>query len=159
MDGWLKIGSHGGLQWSTDECLGSITAENCMPIWMTFTVQRNLYAPMNETLSTAVDMACITSSTWCIYGFYVLSNSVNFPIHHQLICLCNWQGMLLFWEVWTERFKYLLEWNDTVWKPWVEYFIYVFSCKNVGSCEAIFSWRQFCLTTLLVKLLSPHCRL
>jgi hypothetical protein len=50
---------------------------------------------------TAVDIAYVTYgeeictlSTWCIYGFHMISNSVNLPRQHQLICLCNWQGVL-----------------------------------------------------------------
>jgi hypothetical protein len=106
-----------------------------------------------------VSLICVKEncilSTSCIYGFHIISNSVNFPMQHQFICLCNWQGVLFLRGVnWT--FDILFTWMKWHWKSWVEHFISVFSRKNVGCCDAVLSWRRSFVCTAVCRNVAIH---
>jgi hypothetical protein len=147
MDSWLRIGSRGGLLWRAEECLQKI-------LYLSSTVQRSLYAPMNELpWILRMSLSVLKKSALCPNGVFM-----GFMWYQTaLICLyiISWLVFVIykecvFWEVWTERLKYYsVEWSDTVWKRWVEYFISSFSRKNVGSCEAVLSWRHSIVLLLL----------
>jgi hypothetical protein len=111
MDSWLRIGSHCGLLWSTEECLGSITAENSVPVWKSSTAQRNLYAPMNELLCILRVSLMLKKSALCPYGVFI-----GFICYRTaLICPFSWFVFVNDKECFFERCE-LNVWNINLMK-------------------------------------------